>query len=279
MVAYGDSAIAHLAEVDLAETVTNLSRVRARNRARLANSALTRAFLNAAMGLSDDLFAGDDDLAEGVPQSLAHLSRPRVVARAQKDYPDLVPTEAKFRDRWAGQQDFIDDFIAYALVVRRVNLGAAIEQLSLESPAGEDLPAALHRIGYAGALLVLQLPGFRLQLLTIASASAHTLVSRALKDMYREVTRSWFGLYERVLASAGLALRRDVTAEEFSIMLEALGEGLGLRLLADLEEPLVDHGERRSLLGKAALGLILGFMDDGDGLGVEDSVASRLGRL
>ncbi|WP_369046125.1 hypothetical protein [Sinomonas sp. P10A9] len=269
-----------LAEVDLTETVTNLSRVRAKNRARLANSDLTRAFLNAALRLTDQAFtSGDEELVEGTRQTLSYLSRPRVVSRAQHDYPDLVPTEAKFRDRWAGQQDFIDDFISYALVVRQVSLKTALGRV-LEAGGAEngDTSEILHRIAYEGAVLVLELPAFRLQLLTIASASAHPMVSRGVKGMYASLTAAWFGLYERVLAAAGLELRPGVTAEEFAIVLEAMGEGLGLRLLAELDEPLVDHAAQRSLLGKAALGLMLGFVDNGDGMTLDAAVNSRFPR-
>lgn len=191
----------------------------------------------------------------------------------------VVPTEAKFRDRWAGQQDFIDDFISYALVVRQVSLKTALERV-LEAGGAQngDTSEILHRIAYEGAILVLELPAFRLQLLNIASASAHPLVSRGVKGMYASLMAAWFGLYERVLAAAGLELRSGVTAEEFAIVLEAMGEGLGLRLLAELDEPFVDHAAHRSLLGKASLGLMRGFVDNGDGMTLDAAVNSRFPR-
>ena len=107
-----ESDVPGFEDEDLSATVTKLNRIKAKNRARLANSELTRAFLNSGLALTKDVFSlGGGDPAESVPPTLAYLSRPRVLSRAREDYPELVPTEAKFRDRWAGHQDFLEDFV------------------------------------------------------------------------------------------------------------------------------------------------------------------------
>src|SRR5579859_5524687 len=117
--AYGD--------VDLSGTVTNLRRIKAKNRARLANSELTRAFLNSGLALTREVFAnGMGNPSESAPPTLAYLSGPRILSRTQEDYPELVPTEAKLRDRWAGHQDFLEDFVAYALYARHFSVRQAL---------------------------------------------------------------------------------------------------------------------------------------------------------
>jgi hypothetical protein len=258
---------------DLSATVTKLNRIKAKNRARLANSELTRAFLNSGLALTRDVFLlGEGDPAESVPPTLAYLSRPRVLSRAREDYPELVPTEAKFRDRWAGHQDFLEDFVAYALFARHASMRRALAEWSTELlSAGTDFATAVHRVAYEGAKLVLELPAYRLQLLTIASAAADPEVSRSIKQMYSSLTASWFELYEQIAGSFDLALRPGVSAWELNVILQSVSEGLGVRLLAGVDEPLLDHERRESVLGTAALALFVSLLDNGDGLTLEQA--------
>ena len=265
--------------VDLSETVTNLSRVKSKNRARLANSDLTRAFLGAALSLTDGVRAPvGEDSAEAASQSLAYLSRPRVVGRAREEHPELVPTEAKFRDRWAGQQDFLSDFVAYALKAREGCLRRAIRAWADDLvDSGGDFPTAVQRVAFEGMPFLADQPAFRLQLLLTASADADPSAVEALRQLYGSMASSWLSLYEHVLERFGLHLRPDVPAREVAIMLESLAEGLGLRLLARLDEPLVDRERGTSLLGTAVLALLSSLVDTGDGLTLAESTVERIG--
>lgn len=260
-------------DADLSTTVTRLNRIKAKNRARLANSDLTRAFLNSGLALTTEVFGERHEApTESVSPTLAYLSRPRVLSRAQEDYPELVPTEAKFRDRWAGHQDFVEDFVAYALFARHCSLREAIAEWSHELLDSEtDFATAVHRVAYEGSRLVLKLPAYRLQLLAISSVAADPEVSLAIKSMYESLTADWFELFGHVVETFGFGLRRGVSPREFNVILQAVTEGLGIRLLAGLDEPLLDDERQESLLGTAALALFVSLTDSGDGLTIEEA--------
>ncbi|GAA2200946.1 hypothetical protein [Sinomonas flava] len=267
-----------LAGLDLSGTVTNLSRVRAKNRARLANSDLTRAFLEAGLALTDHAFTGSRE-AEGARQILSYVSRPRIVARAQADCPDLAPTEAKFRDRWAGQQDFLDDFVSYALVSRGVTLESAIDRWAEDLAAADgDVAGVVRRIADESVELFLDLPSYRLQLLTVTSAAADTVLAGAAAGLYAALGEAWHGLLERFLGPRGLRLRPGLTAEQVAALIQAVGEGAGLRLLAGIGYRAHDGEGPGALLASALLGLLLGAIDDGGGLSLDDAVDARFGR-
>jgi hypothetical protein len=262
--------------MDLSGTVTNLSRVRAKNRARLANSDLTRAFLDAALALTDLAFTGPDD--ESARQILSYLSRPRVVARVQTDFPALVATEAKFRDRWAGQQDFLDDFVAYALVSRGMALQAAIGRWSEDlTTAGGDVAAVVRRIADESVELFLDLPSYRLQLLAVTSAAADEVLAHATAGLYSTLGAAWLALLERFLAARGLRLRPGLDAAQLAALIQSVGEGAGLRLVAGVLDPADDGGRPGSLLASALMGLLLGAIDDGPGLSLDEAIDARFG--
>ena len=266
--------------VDLSETVTNLSRVKSKNRARLANSDLTRAFLNAALSLTDHVLGpGAEDPAEVARQSLAYLSRPRIVGRAREACPELVPTEAKFRDRWAGQQDFLSDFVAYAIKAREGYLRRAIDAWADELVgSGGDFATAIHRVAFEGMSFIAEQPAYRLQLLLTASAEADPSAAEALRELYASMTAAWYGLYEQVVEHFGLRLRPGVRVQDLNIILQSLAEGIGLRVLAGVDEPLVNRARRTSVLGTAALALLSSVVDTGDGLELAESANARIGQ-
>ncbi|MEA5453627.1 hypothetical protein SPF06_02725 [Sinomonas sp. JGH33] len=264
-------------EFDLSATLTKLNRVKAKNRARLANSELTRAFLNSALALSEFLFVEDaDTVPESGPPTFDYLSRPRIVLRAQVEFPHLSPTVAKFRDRWPSHHDFLDDFIAYAMLTLQHSVQHALIAWSEALlGGGADFATAVHRVAYEGAHLILGLPAYRLRLLSVASASADHDVSDALKRMYASLADSWSDLYGRVAEVYGFTLRRGLSVQEFTIILQAVSEGLCVRLLAGLDEPLVNDETYESILGKAALALFVSLVDNGDGLTIEQAANER----
>lgn len=278
-----DNATAGLAAfdldaVDLSGTVTNLSRVKSKNRARLANSELTRAFLNAALSLTDHLLGdGAEDSSEIARHSLAYLSRPRIVDRAREACPELVPTEAKFRDRWAGQQDFLSDFVAYALKAREGYVRRTAEAWAGQLlRSGDDVATAICRVTREGMAFIAEQPAYRLQLLLAASADADPAAADALRKLYASMAAAWFGLYEQVVAHFGLRLRPEVRAEDVTVILQSLAEGLALRVLAGVDEPPEDRRGDVTLLGTAALALLSALVDTGDGRTLVESAAERI---
>lgn len=265
-------------EVDLSSTVTKLNRIKAKSRARLANSDLTRAFLEAALALTGEVFVeGVGGAGETSPPTLAYLSRPRILSRARAEHPELVPTEAKFRDRWAGHQDFLEDFVSYALYARYRSVCKTLAGWSNELIASSsDFASAVHRSAYEGARLILEMPAYRLQLLTIASAAGDPDVSVAVKRMYDSLTTAWFELFGEIAASFGFTLRPGVSPRTFAIIVHAVVEGIGVRLLAGLDEPLVDDERHESVLGTAVLALFVSLIENGDGLTIEEAANLRL---
>ncbi|GAB4097878.1 hypothetical protein [Sinomonas halotolerans] len=257
--------------IDLSGTVTHLNRVKSKNRARLANSDLTRAFLDAAISLTDPLVDGGEAAAEEARQVLAHLSRPRIVGRVQEEHPELVATEAKFRDRWAGQQDFLSDFVAYALVAREFALRQAIETWAEELVRDRGgFAGAIQRVASEGTHFIATQRAFRLQILIAAAADSDPESAEALRHLYEALTNAWFGLYEHVVERFGLRLRRGVRPEEVCVVLQALTEGLGLRMLAGADAPQPRGRHIHTVLGTAGLAIFSSLVDTGDGLSLEE---------
>jgi hypothetical protein len=125
----------------------------------------------------------------------------------------------------------------------------------------------------------MELPSYRLQLLTIASAAADPDVSQAIRRMYESLAGDWFELFGRVAESFGFTLRPGISSQRFNIIFQAVTEGLGIRLLAGLDEPLVDDERQESLLGTAALALFVSLIDSGDGLTLEQFANSQFAHL
>jgi len=266
---YGESS-------DLSDIVTNLARVTVRSRKRLANDELTKAFLSSALKLTDELFSANPD-EEEVRPTMSYLSRPRVLARALRDWPELKPTQAKFRDRWAAHQHFLADFISFALTARHWSLHVALSKNAEKMlTSGQDFSASVHRIAYEDLKLVLDLPAYRFQLLAVASAASDSVAAAALAKMYTTLSEAWTNLYAQVFAAHGVKFRPGISLETFNIILQATAEGLGMRLLAGVDEPILDHERKSTILGTAALALYLAFVETGDGLTVEEAAQKQL---
>ncbi|MDQ4500769.1 hypothetical protein [Sinomonas sp. ASV322] len=264
-------------QIDLSATVTRLNRIRAGARARLANSELTRAFLASALRMMEEQFSGGAEARsdeDAIP--LAFLSRPRLVKRTQDDYPELDATQAKFRDRWAGHQDFLGDFISYALALRHYRVWASSAGWAEELVAPDaDFAAAVHKFAFHGIRLLVDLPAYRLRLLALASADRETAGS-VVRQSYDYTAQAMLGLFEQWVERFDFALRPGVNPEQFVILLLAVAEGLGERLLAGLDESVLDTELETSLLGTATLALFTGLADPGDGLTIEQAANARV---
>ena len=176
---------------DLSGIVTNLNRARARSRNKLANDELTRAFLDAALSLTVDLFSAPAKDADEERPTMSYLSKPKIVGRVERDNKRLAPTEAKFRDRWAAHQNFLADFISYALTARHWSLHIALAKRSEELlTSGQGFSKSVHEIAYEDLMLVLDLPVYRLQLLAVASSAADSVASKALSSMYETLAQA-----------------------------------------------------------------------------------------
>jgi hypothetical protein len=262
---------------DISHIVTNINGLRAETRKRLANGPETRAFLQAAVDLTAELFEANPadklpDDNDGLRPTMSYLSRDKVLKRAREAFPDLPLSKHMLRYRWRSQSDFVADFISYALAEQHWSLGVALsEHSSALLMSGVNFPQAVHRVAYEDLKRVLELPTYRFQLLAVASAQADSASAEALMRMYKNLSQVWTRLYKKVFEHYGLSLRPGITLDDFNIILQSTAEGLGMRLMSGVDEPIIDHARKTSLLGTAALTMFLALIDPGDGLTVEQA--------
>lgn len=275
-----------MVEADLYELgiITKVTGGSDRTRRRLANGQETRAFLEAALDLTNEVLGPPNLDTLRYPEEedqrpiLSYLSRRKVLARAQvncgRDYP---LSESMLRHRWGYHGDFLTDFVSYALADKYLRIRAAITSHASELlTADEDFAGAVHQACYQDLLLVCQMPSFRFQLLAIATAPAQPSSAQALEQMYGKLSEIWVELYSQVLEHYGFRFRPGIDIDDFNIMLQALSEGLAIRMVAGTQEGLVNHETRSSLLGSAVLALFSALIDPGDGLSVEEHVTGMM---
>jgi len=262
-------------DMDLSSVVTHINRSTKRARERCANDAVTRGFLNAAMALMEELFSGaaTDKSGEDSRPTMKFLARNQVLAKAEELSPNMRLTIGQFRDRWANQQFFVADFIAYALMERHWSLHTALsERAKVLLTEKSDFIGSVHEVAYQDLMVVLELPAYRFQLVAAASAETDPIASDALCKMYDTLNATWCTLYDAVFTRYGLKFRPGCSMKQLNILLQSVAEGLGLRLLAGTDENIFDHGKRTSLLGTAALALLVAFVDPGDGRSFDELV-------
>lgn len=244
------------------------------SRRTLANDRTTRAFLEAGLtliadelGLDDDPpLAGSDEVSRPF---FAWLSLNKVVERARQDGPASL---AMLRDRWPSRSDFIEDLMVYSLwSFHWAQDAERARDITARLSGGGDFVDAVERVGYEVlaarsteraqrvSLLVTAIAG---QDATLRSHRAETY--RTDHDTYRKVVRTAIQVW-------GLKARPDADLDEFVYICTALAEGLILRSIFN-PEAVIDHRAKRSLFGKAALMLLAGVLDSGDGLPVSEFV-------
>jgi hypothetical protein len=99
---------------------------------------------------------------------------------------------------------------------------------------------------------------FRLGLVAAAQAEGDALVREAISVRHQTNAPHWKQFYQEFLQARGLRMRPGISLDECVDLLAAVADGLAMRALADPQAPVVDHAQRRSLLGTAALALIAG---------------------
>lgn len=260
--------------------VTNVTGRSSSTRKRLANGRETRAFLDAALDLTTELFTpavpeqsvdGDEEDSRPV---MSYLSRRKVLAKARENCgKDFPLSENMMRHRWGTHGDFLADFVSYALTDKYWSLHDSIRRHATDLlTSNERFAGAVHRAAYEDLKLVIGLPAYRFQLLTVATAHADSASARALVRMYENLTELWTVLYTDVFEHYGFRFRPGIGVDDFHILVQSTGEGLALRLISGVDEQLIDHKQQTSLLGTAALSLFLALIDPGDGLSLEQAV-------
>ena len=136
--------------------------------------------------------------------------------------------------------------------------------------AGTDFSEQIHWITYRDSCSFKENPAYRVALLAAAATAQNSQAAMVTSDMYRLRGEARKKFCEQIIETRGMKLRPDVSVQEVSDILQALVDGVCVRMAADPDASLVDHERRRSLLGKAALAIIAACVDSGDGLALEE---------
>ncbi len=280
-------------QLDLFPFLRGLDRRWTATRRKLANRPATAGFLAAALrlvkqncgpGASRTPAGPNDD--NSVERPLLHLLSQRAVVAEFRKNPDPFPRKTKLstlRCTWKSHSHFIADLLRFGLSAIHYPVSRRLEVDTMADDAilGEDLVTATHRLCFFDLTGILNIPMFRLQLIAAASSEGDEVIQQALSERYAETTEQWKIIYRRFLQDRGLRLRPDVGLDQVADLLSAVAEGLALRQIGDPNARVVDHVRQRSLLGTAALALIIACLepaDTGNGVSLEQAVRDKARR-
>jgi len=247
-------------------------------RRQLANDELTREYLEAGRRLIDDQLLPDEDADPEDRPLFRWLSQRAVIDEVARG-GRLRGSAGTFRDRWPYQPDFIRDALAYSL--RGAHWQEFVDRTA-ESRArladAEDIVRAVHDAAYDDLTVSLRSSTNRTWLIGAAMAARDEIARSTLREMYQISTNAWQDAYEKAAAARGLRPRPGLTLEDLNYIITAVSEGIQVRLMVEDDGPAIDHERRTSLLGVAALAVLVACFDHlGDGLSLEDLVRTAFG--
>lgn len=268
---------------DLSSLLSGLMRAARRKtdagRKALANDQLTREYLEAGLRLVDAQLGPTDDDVDTEDRPLFRWLSQRAVVDEVSRGGRLRGSEGSFRDRWPYQPDYIRDVFAY--ILRRAHWQRFVDRTAdarNRLADAEDAVRAVHDAAYDDLVTTRRTPALRAQLIGAAMAERDEIARTTLQEMYQVSTQAWLEAYEKTVAVRGLRLRPGLTLEDVNFIMTAVTEGMQLRLMVDPDDGVIDHEARTSLLGTAALALIVACFDHlGDGLSLEEVVALATG--
>lgn len=274
---------------DLSSVLRRLDRRTPFSRKRLANDPVTAAYIAAGMRLVQShlgpgavrVFTDPDDensLGRPLLNFLSQRSVAAEVAKNPQPFPRVGSTST-LRSTWRSQSDYVADLLSFGLwSLHEPGVSAPhIEddaELLLDGP---DFVGAAHRLCYYDLATVVAGTTFRLELIAVAAAEGDDAIQQVLEENHQGAIAPWKQLYEAMFESRGLRLRPDISLDEFAEMLASLACGYALQQLATPSASLLDHDNRRTPFGTAALALLLGCAeadnrDDSPGTSVVDAV-------
>ncbi len=259
---------------DLGDVLRHLNRSTRQAQRQLANHPLTRAYLEAGMRLlEEEFFAEPADDERPEPRSFLWMSRDQVVKEVAHGPQDLPHhgNPGSLRDRWPYFSDYLGDLILYALRTERLGVHTDLAEQAAEALGEDRLSAVAHEIAYRYLGFTIGDTGTRFKTLVTAFADRDPVVADELGTIYREVTEAWRAVYAELFHTRGLRLRPGLSFDDLTVLLGSVTEGLTLRAIGDRETPVLDHQQRRSLLGTAALALVIACVDPGDGETLEEA--------
>jgi hypothetical protein len=277
---------------DLSKVLRHLDRRTPFGRARLANDPVTAAYIAAAMrlarkhlgpGAERRLADAEDDTSIARPL-LAFLSQ-RAVAAEVTNNPHPFPkfgNVSTFRSTWESQSDFIADLLSFGLWSAQypgVRKDDTRDSDAENVITGDDPVQAIHNLAYWETSTLINSSSFRLRLIAAASAEGDEIISEAMDESYRGGLEPWKEIYEKFIQARGLRLREGISIYDFAKLLSACSAGVALHVLGKPDPDVVDHNNRRSLLGTGGLAIIYGCLervDEPTSLTLEQSVALLL---
>lgn len=263
----------HPYNLDLSGVLHGLNRRTARGHKRSANDLQTAAYLRAAEWLiqrnlgpdSRHDIADPDDPHSLIRPLLSFLSQ-QAVAKAVRHIPLSFRRDVRWgltvgglRRRWKHQSDYVADVLRFVLWAWHYPATHMTEMAAVVSEIlhGANPIPAVHQLCSWDVTRHVSSPMFRLSLVASAQAEEDEVIHAALAERNNANGALWHDFYERFLNARGLRMRAGITLDDSVTLLSAMADGLALRALAETGDP-GRAGGPASLLGKAALALILG---------------------
>ncbi|HEY0640159.1 MAG TPA: hypothetical protein VGD67_21225 [Pseudonocardiaceae bacterium] len=184
------------------------------------------------------------------------------------------PSIGTMKDRWPTLALYMGDLVRYALRERySLTDGMLDEATRAELRETAAFSVAVDKVAYEDMKIVhTDETSARFQYLVTGLADFHEQIKEALGGVYKHSFGYWRDVYAEILEARGVSLRPGISLDELTMMLTGMAQGLSLRHIGAAGGKVIDHHNRRSLLGKASQILIAGAIDPGDGREVADVV-------
>ena len=279
---------------DLSKVLRHLDRHTPFGRARLANDPVTAGYIAAAMrlvrqhlGPSAERRLADAEDDDSVVRPLFGFLSQRAVAAEFANNPDPFPrygNVSTLRSTWRSHSDFIADLLSFGLWSAQYPGSRQNDTRDADAEHlvnGDDPVRAVHNLAYWESSTLINSLSFRLRLIATASIEGDQVIADAIEESYAGGGAPWKELFLTFIQARGLRLRPGITIDDFLYLLSACSAGIALHVLgAPASEPeIIDHENRRSLLGKGILAIFHGCLeraDDATGLTLEQAVSELL---
>ncbi len=196
----------------------------------------------------DTMGFGEIGRAAREPRVFDQLTASRISRRAGV-------TTGAFYNRWDGREDFLEDFLDYALSPERSDaLGVAVEVF--ESAKSDDPEAQVRRVAGAALEASADDPMFTIQQYLWAMRRIRPDIAERLRHGYEGAVRAVAGIVDAYLGETGRTLRPPFSSQNAARMFIALAEGLSLQYGLQPEE------EIRRLFGEALLVMLDGVTQE-----------------
>jgi hypothetical protein len=249
---------------------------------RLANDSTTKVFLEAGRSrlfrelLRQPQEETDEEGSKArkrEPGMFSWLSRNEVILEAESK-SDAGASIEQHKYRWRSMEDYIEDVFSFSLYegLWKPHFEIA-DHFSEHLSEAPNLAVVASHTAHADMRQMLGNPATRLVLIAAAVSDRYPYMKEVMGEVHRAVNQHWSKLYEEVISVRGMRLRSSgLDVHELAEILSALAFGLTARGIIDPRVVFTDEARQETLLGKAALALLVGCADSGDGLPLAERV-------